>query len=160
MISAEVLQTLDFVVAGGAGNDFRPELFGQQHAARADATAGAQYQHLVAFFDGVVGDDHAVRRAVGHRQGCCLLVGHVSGHGNQLISGDQTFFGKTAMHHLAHQALLFVERVHQHAVAFVPARDARANFQNFTGQIEADNHGHRHLDAGHAAHREYIVIVE
>src|SRR6185503_6557918 len=65
-----------------------------------------------------------------------------------------------AVHHLAHQPLLAVERVHQHAVAALPAVHAAADFNNLARDIEPDDHGHGHLDAGHAAHREDIVIVE
>ena len=160
MIRAEVFQALDFVGAGRARDDFRAELFGEQHAAGAYAAACAQHQYLVAFFDGVVGDNHAVCRAVGHRQRRGLLERHVVRHGDQLIGGDQAFFGEAAVHHFAHQALFLVQRIDQHAVTFFPASDSRADFKNFTGDIEANNHRKRHLDARHAAHGEHVVIVE
>ena len=107
-----------------------------------------------------MGDHHAVRGAIGDGQRGRLLIADIGGHADQLAGGDQTFFGQTAVHHLAHQADLGVERIDQHAVADRPVVDAGADFQNFTGDIKTDDHRHRHFDTRHAAHREHIVIVK
>ena len=64
------------------------------------------------------------------------------------------------MQHFAHQAFFLVQRIDQYTVAFFPACYTRANFDNFAGDIQADNHRHRHFDAGHAAYGEHVVIVE
>jgi hypothetical protein len=65
-----------------------------------------------------------------------------------------------AVQHLAHQAFLLVERVDQHAVADRPAGDTGTDLGDLARHVEADHHRQRHLDPGHAAHREHVVVVE
>jgi hypothetical protein len=125
-----------------------------------DAHASAEHDHLVACVDRVVRDDHPVRGAVRDRQRSGFLVSDFLGHAQELVRGDEAFLGETAVHHLAHEPFFLIERVHQDAVARFPAFDAGTDLEDFTGEVETDDHRHRHFDPGHAAHGEHVVIVE
>ncbi len=116
--------------------------------------------HAVALLDGLVGDQHAVRGAVGDRQRSRVLEAHAVRHRDKLVGGDQAVFRHAAVEHLAHQAFLLVERIDQHAVAGLPLRHARADLGDLAGHVEADDHRQRHLDAGHAFDGEHVVVVE
>jgi hypothetical protein len=41
------------------------------------------------------------------------------------------------VHHFAHQAHLFVEWIHQHAVAFSPAADAGTDLENLARRMSS-----------------------
>ena len=160
VVGADLGQACQLVGTAGAGDHLGTEHLGQDHAAGADPAGGAQHQHAVALFHGLVGHQHAVRGAVGHRQGGGVGEGHAGRHADQLVGGHQAIFGHAAIEHLAHQAFCLVERVDQHAVALVPAGYAGAHFDDLARHVEADHHRQRHLDARHALDSEYIVIVE
>src|SRR5262249_14676506 len=125
-----------------------------------NAAGGAEHDHALTLLDGLVGDQHAVRGAVGNRQRSGLLETHARGHGDELIGGNEAVFRHAAIEHLAHQALLLVDRIDQHAVAGLRGGTATPAPGHSARHIEADDHRQRHLDAGHAAHGEHIVVVE
>ena len=108
-----------------------------------------------------VGHHHAQCRAVGDGQ--CRRIGEADAVGNpdELVGARPAEFGQAAMHRLAHQAAFDpVDRIDQHAVALLPAGDTGAHFGDLAGHIEAHDRRHRHLDAGHAAAGEDVVVVE
>ena len=108
----------------------------------------------------VVGDQHAVRGAVGDRQRGGVLEAHGGRHGDELVGGDQAIFRHAAVEHFAHQAFLLVDRIDQHAVAGLPAGHAGADLGDLARHVEADDDRQRHLDARHAAHGEHVVVIE
>ena len=149
------------VLARRAGDHFGAEHLGEDDAAGADAAGRAEDEHLVALLDRLVRDDHAVRGAVGDRQRRRLLeASRLSGMRDELVGRDEAVFRHAAVEHLAHQALLLVERIDEHAVAGLPAGHARADLGDLARHVEADDDRQRHLDAGHAPHGEDVVIVE
>jgi len=46
------------------------------------------------------------------------------------------------------------------AVTDFPAGNAASDLGDLPRHVEADHDGERHLDPGHAVHREHVVIVE
>ena len=101
-----------------------------------------------------------MRRAVSDRQCRCIFVSYSVRHSDQLVLGNQALLGESAVHHFSHQAPLPVQRINEHAVADLPTIDARTLFQNVTRHVESNDHGQRHLDAGHSAHGEDVVVIE
>ena len=136
------------------------EMLGQNDAAGTNAATGAENEHAIARLDGAVGDEHAVRGSVGDRQRGRRLETHAGRHGDELVGGDAAIFRHAAVEHLAHEAFRLVERVDEHAVAHVPAADAISDLGDLARHVETDHDRQRHFDAWHAAHREYVVIVE
>ena len=65
------------------------------------------------------------------------------------------------MHGLAGQpALDPVDRVAEHPVAELPARDAGADRSDLAGNVEPHDRRHRDPDPRHAAAGEHVVVVE
>ena len=71
-------------------------------------------------------------------------------HGNQLIGRHEAGLRHAAVEHFAHQSLLLVERIDEHAVPELPVRYAASHLGNFARHVEPDHHRQRHLDARHA----------
>ena len=114
-------------------------------------------------FQPAMGEQHAVRGAVGDRQRRGLGVAHPVRDGDQPGRVDQAVFRGAAQHHLAHQPLLRgdrIERVDQHVVADPPALHPRSDLRDLARDVEPDDHRHRHLDARHAVAGEHVVVVE
>src|SRR5262245_17516034 len=160
VVRAQLFQARDLVGAARARDDLGSQHFRQQHAPGADPAARAQHEHLVAALDGLVRDQHAVGRTVGDRQRGGVLERDGVRHADQLVLRDQAFFSEPAVHHLAHQSLLAVQRIHQHPVAALPAVHAAAGLENLARHVQPDDHRHGDLDARHAAHGKNVVIVE
>ena len=131
------------------------------HATGSDPARGAEYENLLARLDLAAGDHHPVGRAVGDRQRRRRCVGHVVGQADQLRGLHPDLLGETAVHRLAEElAELAIDRIDHHAVAHVPARHLGAKRGDLAGDVDAHDQGHAELDAGHAAQREQVVIVE
>src|SRR5262249_23748430 len=79
---AALLGPAVFVGCAGAADPRGPEQLHQDHAAVADPAAGAEDEHALAGLDRLVGDQHAVRGAVGHGKRRRLLVAHAGRHGD------------------------------------------------------------------------------
>ena len=80
---------------------------------------------------------------------------------HQLMRACPAKLGQAAMDRLAHQAAFdAVDGVDHDTVAFLPAGHARPDLGDLAGYVEAHDGGHRHLDAGHAAAGEDVVVVE
>ena len=70
-------------------------------------------------------------------------------------------FGETAMDGLAHQSALDpVDRIDQHPVADRPVVHPRPHCDDLSGDVQAHDCRHRHLDAGHATSGENVVVIE
>src|SRR2546425_11289179 len=160
LIGAQFFKPPDLVGARSAGNDYCAEHLRKDHATRTDASARTKDEHFVSGFHRLVRDQHAMRCTVSNRQRSCFLVTHPIGDPNQLVFGNQTFLRKAAVHHLAHQSSLPVERIDKHTVTGFPAIDAGPRFENLAGHIQTDDDGKRHLDAGHAANRHDVVVIK
>src|SRR6516162_3425275 len=68
LVSTEFFEPVRLLGAAGAGDDGGAEMLGENDASGAHPTACAEDQHAVAALDRVVGDQHAVRGAIGDRQ--------------------------------------------------------------------------------------------
>src|SRR5438093_4246115 len=160
LIGAEFLKPPDLAGARRSGDDFRAEHLGKDHATGSDAAARTEHEHFVAGFDRLVRDQHAMRCTVGHRQCGCLLVSHSVRHPDQLVFGDKAFLREPAVHHLAHQPPLPVEWIDQHPLPGLPAIDAGPGLEDLASHVQSDDDGERHLDAGHAANRHDVVVIQ
>ena len=101
-----------------------------------------------------------MRGAVGDRQRGRLLEADRARHGDELIGVNAAIFRHAAVEHFAHQAFLLAHGIDQHAVALFPLRDPAALLDDFPRHVEADDDRQRHLDPGHAAHCEHVMIIE
>ncbi len=116
VIGAELAQAFESLFAAGAGNDFGPSHFGQKHAARAHPATRAKDQHPLAGLHLPLGQHHAMRRAVGYRQGGGIGKTDPIGDANELVYSSSAALGQAAMDRLAHEAAFdAVNRVEQQA---------------------------------------------
>jgi hypothetical protein len=108
-----------------------------------------------------VGRHHAQRRAIGDGQRGRVGERDTVGNLDELVGARLAQLGQAAMHGLAHQAAFHaIDGIDQHAIALLPAADAGPDLGDLAGHVEAHDRRHRHLDAGHAATREDVVVVE
>ncbi len=118
-------------------------------------------QNLLAGLDLADGVHHANRGAIGDRQRGRLLKADAFRNLDELMRLGAAEFGEAAVLGLAHQAAFdAVDRIDQHAITDVPAGDAGAKFGDLTDHVEANDDRQRHLDAGHTAAGENVVIVD
>ncbi len=160
MIGTQRGQRLALLRTADAGDNFRAKLFRQHHAGCAHAAAGTEDQHPVALFNGVMGDQHAVRRTVGHRQRRRLGEGDRLGQCDKLGSIYQGVFRHAAVGHFAHQPHAGLQRVDQHAVTHLPTRHVVGDLVDNASKIETRHHRQRDLNARHAVDGKNVVIVK
>ena len=162
MIGPQRFQALDLGRARRARNDFAARELRELYAAAADAAGGAENQH---FFTGLHAADrvhHAQRCPVRDRQARRIFVRDAVRQRDQVMRRHFAELGEPAVRHLADQPGV-VDSIHgidQHPVALLPRLDCRTRRDDFAGEIDAHDAGHRHLDAGHAAPRKEVVVVE
>src|SRR4029453_12127236 len=125
MISAKLLEPLELGRTTGAGDDLSPEHFAEDDAARTHPATGPEDHDPVPLLNGLVGDQHAMGRAIGHWEGCGLLKGHCLRHTQQLLSSNAAILRHTAIEHFAHQPFLRMDRVDENTVPCLPPGHAR-----------------------------------
>jgi hypothetical protein len=130
-------------------------------ATHPDAARCAQNEDPLALGHLSVGRHHAQCRAVGHGEGGSIREGHAVGNADQLVCAGSAQLGEPAMHRLAHQAAFDpIDRIDEHTIALLPVGDTGTHRGDLAGHVEPHDDRHRHLDAGHAAPGEDIVVVE
>ena len=155
------IRRLSLGVGAGAGDHLGAGELGELQAADPDAARCAENEDPLTFGHMSVGRHHAQRRAVGHGEGGGICEAHAVGNADQLVCPRAAQLGEPAMHRLAHQATFDpIDRIDEHAVAFLPAGDTGPDLGDLAGHVEPHDDRHRHFDSGHAAPREDIVVVE
>src|SRR6185436_15804767 len=104
----------------GAGDDLSPEHLAEDDTARAHPAAGPEDHHLVPLLDGLVGDQHAMGRAIGNWEGCSRLERHRVRHTQQLLGSNAAILRHTTVEHFAHQPLLWMDGVDENAIPWLP----------------------------------------
>src|SRR5206468_918863 len=124
----------------GAGDDLSPEHFAEDDAARAHPATGPEDHDFVSPLNGLVGDQHAMGRAVGNWEGCSRLERHRLRHTQQLLGSNTTILCHTAVEHFAHQPFLRMDGVDEDAVPWLPPGHAWPRLDDFPSHIKPDNH--------------------
>src|SRR5262249_40665406 len=144
----------------GAGDPPTPDFFEGDAAPPPPPATGPEDHNLITWLNSLVGDQHAMRCAIGNWEGCSLLERHRLRHRQQLLSGNAAILRHSTIEHFAHQPFLRINRIDEDTVPCLPAGHAGPRLDHFSSHIKPEDHRQRHFNTWHTAHREDVVIVE